>query len=74
MSPARQLSIQQRMVLTFDLYSLAEKMMRQNLRRRHPGVSEDEIERNLIDWLRRGRSTSATNNFLRHAERPWQSH
>ena len=27
-------------------------LMRQNLRRRHPGATEEEIERQLLQWLR----------------------
>jgi Rv0078B-related antitoxin len=37
----------------FDLYELAEDMMRQNLRRQHPGASDAEIERRLLSWLRK---------------------
>ncbi|HVT59878.1 MAG TPA: hypothetical protein VHR45_15940 [Thermoanaerobaculia bacterium] len=36
---------------TLDLYELAEGMMRQNLRRRHPEAGEAEIERRLLAWL-----------------------
>jgi hypothetical protein len=38
---------------TFELYELAEVMMRQNLRDRFPVETSDEIERRLISWLRK---------------------
>lgn len=38
---------------TFELYELAEAMMRQNLRRRFPRESEEEIELRLVSWLRK---------------------
>lgn len=38
---------------TFELYEFAEKTMRQNLRRRFPRESDDEIERRLVSWLRK---------------------
>ena len=42
-----------RMELAFDLYEMAEQMMRQNLRRRNPGATEQEIEDGIREWLRR---------------------
>ena len=74
MSRTGKLTTQQRMAVTFDLFSLAEKMMRQNLRRRHPAASEPEVETMLLSWLRQGRPTGSTNEFLRPTTRPWQSH
>jgi hypothetical protein len=49
---------------TFDLYRTAKVIMRQNLRRRHPGETEEEIEARLRAWLRKdppldGRSEAA---------------
>ncbi len=38
---------------TFELYELAEKIMRQNLRRRFPAESEAQVETRLISWLRK---------------------
>jgi hypothetical protein len=38
---------------TFELYEFAEKTMRQNLLRRFPRESSDEIERRLVSWLRK---------------------
>lgn len=40
------------MELAFDLYEAAEEMMRQNLRRRNPEASEEEIEEGIREWLR----------------------
>ncbi|MCI0652070.1 MAG: hypothetical protein L0Z55_09315 [Planctomycetes bacterium] len=35
----------------FELYDLAEKMMRQTLVRRHPGETPKQIETRLVAWL-----------------------
>jgi hypothetical protein len=42
-----------RMEIAFDLYRTAEQIMRQNLRRRNPAASEDEIEEGVRGWLHR---------------------
>lgn len=34
-----------------DLFAVGEEIMRQNLRRRTPGASDDEIEDALVAWL-----------------------
>jgi hypothetical protein len=36
---------------TIDLFQTGLDLMRQNLRRRHPDVTEDEIEQLLQRWL-----------------------
>jgi hypothetical protein len=36
---------------TFDLYDVAVRIQRQNLRRRYPEASEQEITRHLRQWL-----------------------
>jgi len=41
-----------RLRLAFDLFKAGEKIMRQNLRRRFPDASGEEIEERLNDWLR----------------------
>jgi hypothetical protein len=40
-----------RLRLAFDLFEAGERLMRQNLRRRHPGESAEQIERRLAAWL-----------------------
>ena len=40
-----------RMRVAFDLYEAAEAIMRQNLRRRFPGESEEQIEQRVRTWL-----------------------
>ena len=35
----------------FDLYEFGESLMRQNLRREHPGASDAEIELRIREWL-----------------------
>lgn len=41
----------ERLRIALDLHDAGVEMMRQNLRRRHPGADEQEIERLLIAWL-----------------------
>lgn len=36
---------------TFELFETGVALMRQNLRRRHPGLADAEIDRMLADWL-----------------------
>ncbi len=38
--------------VTFDLFETGVRLMRQNLRRQHPGVSDEDIDRLLGAWLR----------------------
>lgn len=40
-----------RMESAFELYELAEQIMLQNIRRRHPGLNEEEVEERLVVWL-----------------------
>ncbi|MGH2625568.1 MAG: hypothetical protein ACRDHY_02820 [Anaerolineales bacterium] len=51
MEPIRDPEVLARMRMVFDLYQMAEDLMRQNLRRRFPEASEEEIERRLVAWL-----------------------
>lgn len=53
MKPIRDPEVLARMDLAFDLYEAAEEMMRQNLRRRNPEATEEEIEQGIRDWLAR---------------------
>lgn len=53
MQPIRDPDVLKRMELAFDLYEAAEEIMRQNLRRRNPEASEEEIEEGIREWLRR---------------------
>ncbi len=39
------------MRIAFDLYQVAEDIKRQNLRRRNPAATEQEIEAGIRDWL-----------------------
>lgn len=36
---------------TLDLFQTGVDLMRQNLRRRHPEASDEDIERRLGEWL-----------------------
>ena len=51
--PIRDPEVLARMEMAFDLYEMAEQMMRQNLRRRNPEASEEQIEEGLREWLHR---------------------
>ena len=42
-----------RLRTAFDLFVAGERMMRQNLRRRHPEATDAEIESRLRAWMRR---------------------
>lgn len=51
MEPIRDPEIMARMEAAFDLYDFSDEIMRQNLRRRNPGASEQEIQRLFVEWL-----------------------
>lgn len=51
MTPEGQVAAQ-RLRLALEMYETGEAMMRQNLRRRFPVATEQEIEERLMDWLR----------------------
>lgn len=53
MQPVRDPEVLRRMELAFDLAEAAEEIMRQNLRRRNPNASEEEIEAGIREWLGR---------------------
>ena len=41
----------ERLHAALELADTGVDLMRQNLRRRHPGASADEIERLVLDWI-----------------------
>lgn len=47
------LGVLERMSIAFDLYEVSEQIMRQNLRRRDPSATEEEIEEGIREWLRK---------------------
>jgi len=49
--PVLELSSGERLRTALDLFELGEEVMRQNLRRAHPGESADQIEERLSQWL-----------------------
>jgi hypothetical protein len=51
MEPIRDPEVLARAGAAFDLCETAEQMMRQNLRRRHPQASEEEIRQRFRAWL-----------------------
>ena len=42
----------ERLRTAFDLYELGESIRRAQLRREHPGATDEEIEAMLVAWLR----------------------
>ncbi len=44
-------SVAARLRTAFDLFLAGERMMRQNLKRRHPEANREEIERRLRAWM-----------------------
>ena len=44
-------SVAARLRTAFDLFLAGERMMRQNLRRRHPEATLEEIDRRLCAWM-----------------------
>ena len=57
----------EQLAIAFDLFDAAESIQRQNLRRRLPDASEEEIERHLEAWLsdRRGAEHGDTVGVVR---------
>lgn len=51
LSPAPDLSPSEKLVVALDLAEVGYEMMHENLRRRHPDASDDEIQRLLTEWL-----------------------
>lgn len=41
-----------RLRLALDMFATGEALMRQRLRREHPGLTADQIEDRLLEWLR----------------------
>lgn len=42
-----------RLRMALELFEAGERLMRQNLRRRFPSASAEELDRKLVEWLRR---------------------
>ncbi len=51
MTTPGELPAEERLRIALEMADLGIAMMRENLRRRHPGESDDEIERRLVEWL-----------------------
>lgn len=41
----------ERLRLAFELFEAGERMMRLNIRRRHPDLDDAAVEKKLIQWL-----------------------
>ena len=71
MEPIRDPEIRSRVSVAFDLFEMAEGLMRQNLIRRYPEADEAEIEQRLLTWRRNGSvSTSALPKGIHAAAEP----
>jgi hypothetical protein len=53
MSSTDQRAARERFRAALDLFDLAEQMLRQKLRRKHPGLTEAELEASFAEWVRR---------------------
>jgi hypothetical protein len=53
--------------VALEMYALGESIMRQNLRRRFPDESAEEIEARILDWLadRPGAEHGDASGFVR---------
>jgi len=49
--PIRDPETRQRFEETMELFGVAVQIMRQNIRRRNPELTEDEVDERLQDWL-----------------------
>ncbi len=49
--PIRDPETTRRFEETMELFETAAQIMRQNIRRRHPELREDEVDKSLQDWL-----------------------
>ncbi len=45
-------AVAERLRLALDLFRTGEEMMRQKIRRDHPGLSAFAVEARLVQWLR----------------------
>ena len=43
-------AVQRRFRLALDLYEVAEAMKRQQIRRRHPELDEEGVQRLVVEW------------------------
>lgn len=50
--PATELTSAQKLAASLDLFAYGCLMMRENLRRAHPGADDARIDALLLDWLR----------------------
>ena len=50
--PIRDPEILKRAEITFELCETAEQMMRENIRRRHPELDDQDVEKRFVEWLR----------------------
>ena len=48
--PIRDSDVLARAQTTFDLCDAADEIMRQNIRRRHPELTEEQVEERLAAW------------------------
>jgi hypothetical protein len=51
MATLRPLDVSERYQMLLDLFAAGEEIMRQNLRRRFPTATPEEIENRLVVWL-----------------------
>ena len=67
--PIRDPEVLARGQILFDLCETAEQIMRQNIRRRHPELSEAEVEERLVDWRAKRTDPPVEDSHLRPSEK-----
>ena len=63
-----------RLKTAFDLFTAGVRMMRQNLKRRHPDADAEQIEVLLRQWLRERPGAEAGDGVGRQVPWPRQAH
>ena len=59
--------------MALELSETGERLMLQNLRRRFPSASADELDEKLVEWLRKRQGAEAVDAEGRQVFRPIRS-
>ncbi len=67
--PIRDPEITRRFLETMELFETALAIQRQNIRRRHPGLSEAEVDERVQEWLLDRPETFTSSPGFRRSDR-----
>lgn len=67
--PIRESNVTRRFLETMELFETAMALQRQNIRRRHPGLSEDEVDDRIQAWLLDRPETFSSSPGFRRSDR-----